>query len=187
MGNLQKQQSGQAPKELTKRQSWIYEQMGFLKTHIRRKGTNRNLGFETSTTRQPDDSRGSTTEVESTECSGRGSQTTLPLHLSTPVSTDTRILKLFEQMQTLISDLLQKKPTSDKQPFYDYVASEADTMSPEEYEDFKVQVFNVIQNVKSKSRRQALPKRSAIITTESQRVATSSTAVYHQSNECSHQ
>ena len=28
-------QSGQAPREMTKRQYWVYQQMGFLKTHIR--------------------------------------------------------------------------------------------------------------------------------------------------------
>ena len=37
-GKLSKLQSGQAPREMTKRQSWVYQQMGFLKTHIRRKG-----------------------------------------------------------------------------------------------------------------------------------------------------
>ena len=34
-GKLSKLQSGQAPREMTKRQSWVYQQMGFLKTHIR--------------------------------------------------------------------------------------------------------------------------------------------------------
>ena len=34
-GKLSKIQSGQAPREMTKRQSWVYQQMGFLKTHIR--------------------------------------------------------------------------------------------------------------------------------------------------------
>ena len=29
-GKLSKQQSGQAPREMTKRQSWVYQQMGFL-------------------------------------------------------------------------------------------------------------------------------------------------------------
>ena len=96
----------------------------------------------------------STTGGDSTECSVRGSQTTLPLQSSTPVSTDTRILEHFEQMQILISGFLQQRSTSDRQPFYDYVASEADKMSPEEYENFKVQVFNAIQYVKSSSRRQ---------------------------------
>ena len=43
-------------------------------------------------------------------------------------------------------------------------------MSPEKYENFKVLVFNGIQNVKSTPRKQALPKRSAIIKTESQKV-----------------
>ena len=33
-GKLSKQQSGQAPREMTKRQSEVYQQMGFLKTHI---------------------------------------------------------------------------------------------------------------------------------------------------------
>ena len=37
-GKLSKLQSGQATREMTKRQSWVYQQMGFLKTHIRRKG-----------------------------------------------------------------------------------------------------------------------------------------------------
>ena len=32
---LSKLQSGQAPREMTKRQSWVYQQMGSLKTHIR--------------------------------------------------------------------------------------------------------------------------------------------------------
>ena len=40
-GKLSKQQSGQAPREMTKRKSWVYQQMGFLKTHIRCKGANR--------------------------------------------------------------------------------------------------------------------------------------------------
>ena len=34
-GKLSKLQSGQAPWEMTKRQSLVYQQMGFLKTHIR--------------------------------------------------------------------------------------------------------------------------------------------------------
>ena len=45
-GKLSRQQSGQAPRKMTKRQSWVYQQMGFLKTHIRRKGANRISGFE---------------------------------------------------------------------------------------------------------------------------------------------
>ena len=47
-GKLSKLQSGQAPREMTKRQSWVYQQMGFLKTHIRRKGASRSSGFEAS-------------------------------------------------------------------------------------------------------------------------------------------
>ena len=34
-GKLSKLQSGQAIREMTKRQSWVYQQMGFFKTHIR--------------------------------------------------------------------------------------------------------------------------------------------------------
>ena len=33
-GKLSKLQSGQFPREMTKRQSWVCQQMGFLKTHI---------------------------------------------------------------------------------------------------------------------------------------------------------
>ena len=64
-GKLSKLQSGQAPREMTKRQSWVYQQMGFLKTHIRRKGANRSSGFEASpNTNKQDESRGSTTDTE---------------------------------------------------------------------------------------------------------------------------
>ena len=64
-GKLSKLQSGQAPREMTKRQSWVYQQMGFLKTHIRRKGANRSSGFEASpNTSRQDESRGSTTDTE---------------------------------------------------------------------------------------------------------------------------
>ena len=64
-GKLSKLQSGQAPRQMTKRQSWVYQQMGFLKTHIRRKGANRSSGFEASpNTSRQDESRGSTTETE---------------------------------------------------------------------------------------------------------------------------
>ena len=34
-GKLSKLLSGQSLREMTKRQSWVYQQMGFLKTHIR--------------------------------------------------------------------------------------------------------------------------------------------------------
>ena len=75
------------------------------------------------------------------------------------------------QIQALVNILdrgfLQLKSTSEIQPFYDYVVSEADKMTQEEYE---ISRFNAIQNVKSTSRRQVLPKRSATVTTESQKV-----------------
>ena len=58
-GKLSKQQFGQAPRELTRRQSWVYEQIRLVKSHIRRKGANRSLGFNTSTMMH-DKSRGST-------------------------------------------------------------------------------------------------------------------------------
>ena len=52
-GKLSKQQAGEAPREMTKRQSWVYQQMGFLKTHIRRKGASRSSGFEASPNTSP--------------------------------------------------------------------------------------------------------------------------------------
>ena len=54
---------------------------------------------------------------------------------STPVSTDSKILEHFDQLRTLISGFLQQK--SDRQPFFDYVASEAEKMTQEEFEDLK--------------------------------------------------
>ena len=167
-GKLSKLQSGQAPREMTKRQSWVYQQMGFLKIHIRRKGANRSSGFEASpNTSKQDESRGSTTDTEHLESSvlRERSQSIL---ISTPVSTDSKILEHFDQMRTLISGFLQQK--SDRQPFFDYMASEAEKMSQEEFEDLKGRIFRDIESIKSNRRRQSLPRRSATVTTESQRV-----------------
>ena len=167
-GKLSKLQSGQAPREMTKRQSWVYQQMGFLKTNIRRKGPYRSSGFEASlnTSRQKE-SRGSTTDTEHLESSvlRERSQSVIT---SIPVSTtDSKILEHFEQMRTLISGFLQQK--SDRQPFFDYMASEAKKMTQEEFEELK---GRDIESIKSNRRRQQLPRRSATITTESQSVGT---------------
>ena len=87
---------------------------------------------------------------------------------STPVSTDSKILEHFDQMRILISGFLQQK--SDRQPFFGYVASEAEKITQEEFEDLKGRIFRDIESIKSNHRRQPLPRRSATITTESQRV-----------------
>ena len=71
-------------------------------------------------------------------------------------------------MRTLISGFLQQK--SDRQPFFDYVASEAEKITQEEFEDLKGRIFRDIESIKSNRRCQSLPRRSATITTESQRV-----------------
>ena len=71
-------------------------------------------------------------------------------------------------MRTLISGFLQQK--SDRQPFFDYVASEAEKMTQEEFEDLKGRICRDTESIKSNRRCQPLPRRSATITTESQRV-----------------
>ena len=168
-GKLSKQQSGQAPRELTKRQSWVYQQTGFLKTHIRCKGGNRSSGFEASpNTSRHEEPHGSTTDTEHLETSVLRESRSQPILTSTPVSTDSKILEHFDQMRTLISGFLQQK--SDRQPFFDYVASEAEKMTQEEFEDLKGRIFRDIEAVKNTHRCQVLPKRSATITKESQRV-----------------
>ena len=69
-------------------------------------------------------------------------------------------------MRTLISGF----PASDRQPFFDYVASEAEKMTQEEFEELKGKIFRDIETIKSNRRRQPLPRRSATVTTESQMV-----------------
>ena len=102
-GKLSKLQSGQAPREMTKRQSWVYQQMGFLKTHIRRKGASRSSGFEASpNTSKQDESCRSTTDTEHLESSVLRESRSQPMFTSTPVSTDSKILEHFDQMRTLI-------------------------------------------------------------------------------------
>ena len=138
-------------------------------THIRRKGASRSSGFKASlNTSKQDESRGSTTDTEHLESSVLRQSRSQPMFTSTPVSTDSKILEHFDQMRTLISGFLQQK--SDRQPFFDYVASEAEKMTQEEFEDLKGRIFRDIESIKSNRRRQALPRRSATITTESQRV-----------------
>ena len=139
--------------------------MGFLKTHIRRKGASRSSGFEASpNTSKQDESRGSTTDTEHLESSVLRESRSQPMFTSTPVSTDS----IFDQMRTLISGFLQ--PKSDRQPFFYYVALEAEKMTQEEFEDLKGRIFRDIESIKTNRRRQPLARRSATITTESQRV-----------------
>ena len=71
-------------------------------------------------------------------------------------------------MRTLISGFLQQK--SDRQPFFDYVASEAEKMTQEEFEDLKGRIFRDVETIKTNRRCQPLARRSATITMESQRV-----------------
>ena len=168
-GKLYKLQSDQAPREMTKRQSWVYQQMGFLKTHIRCKGSSRISGFEASPhISKQDESRGSTTDTEKIESSVLRESRSQPMFTSTPVSYDSKILEHFHQIRTLISGFLQQK--SDRQPFFDYVASEAEKMTQEDFEDLKGRIFRDIETSKSNHRHQPQPGRSATITTESQRV-----------------
>ena len=168
-GKLSKLQSGQAPREMTKRQSWVYQQMGFLKTHIRRNRANRSSGFEASpNTSRHEESRGSTTDTEHLESSVLRESTSQQILTSTPVSTDSKTLEHFDQMRTLISGFLPQK--SDRHPLFDYVASEAEKMTQEEFEDLKDRIFRDVEEVQNTHRCQVLPKRSATITKESQRV-----------------
>ena len=101
-GKISKLQFGQAPREMTKRQS--YQQMGFLKTHITCEGANRSSGFEASpNTSRHEELRGSTTDTEHLESSVLRESVSQPIITSTPVSTDSKILEHFDQMRTLIS------------------------------------------------------------------------------------
>ena len=144
-GKLSKLQSGQAPREMANRQSWVYQQMGFLKTH------NRSSGFEASpNTSRHEESRGSTADTEHLESSVLRESRSQPILTSTPVSTDSKIL--------------------DRKPFFDYVASEAEKITQEEFRDLKGRIFRDIEAVKNTHRRQVLPKRSATNTKKSQRV-----------------
>ena len=153
---------------MTKRQSWVYQQMAFLKTHIRRKGANRSSGFEASpNTSMHEESHGSTTDTEHLESSVLGECRSQPILKSTLVSTDTKILEHFDQMRTLISGFLQQK--SGRHSFFDYMTSEAKKMTQQEFEDLKGGIFRDIETVKNTHRRQLLPKRSATITRESQK------------------
>ena len=53
-------------------------------------------------------------------------------------------------MRTLISGFLHQK--SDRQPFFDYVASEAEKMTQEEFEELKGKIFRDNETIKSNRR-----------------------------------
>ena len=155
--------------------------MGFLKTYIRRKGANRSSGFKASPdTSRHEESRVSTADAEHLESSVLRESRSQPILTSTPVSTDSKILEPFDQMRTLVSGFLQQK--SDRQPFFDYVASEAEKMTQEEFEDLKGRSFRDTEAVKNTHRRQLLPKRSATIIRESQKVGILPTTTQHASS-----
>ena len=176
-GKLSKLQSGQASREMTKRQSWVYQQMGLLKTHIRQKGASRSSGFEASpNTSKQDESCGSTTDTEDLESSVLRESRSQSMFTSTPVSTNSKILEHFDQMRTLILGFLQQK--SDRQPFFDYVSSEAEKMTQEEFEDLKGRIFRDIESIKSNGR----PLSATITITTSQRVGILPTTTQHASS-----
>ena len=118
---------------------------------------------------QDNDSRGSTTDGDSLESGLCASQTTLPLQASTPVSTESKILNILSRCKHSSQALFSRI-----QPV---IGSPSMTMLPQKLtrrllknmENFKFHVFNAIQIVKSTSTRQVLTRRSATITTESQR------------------
>ena len=133
---------------MTKRQSWVYQQMGFLKTHIRCKGASRSSRFEASpNTRRQDKSCGSTTDTEHLESSVLRKSRSQPMFTSTPVSTNSKILEHFDKMRTLISGFLQQK--SDRQLFFDYMASEAEKMTQEELEDLKSRILETLKPLRA--------------------------------------
>ena len=86
-----------------------------------------------------------TTDTEHLESSVLRESRSQPMFTSTPVSTDSKILEHFDQMRTVISGFLQQK--SDRQPFFDYVASEAEKMAQEEFEDVKGRIFRDIETI----------------------------------------
>ena len=126
------------------------------------KGGSRSSGFEASpNTSKKDESHGSTTDTEHLESSVLKESRSQPIFTFTPVSTDSKILEHFDQMRTLISGFLQK---SVRQPFFDYVASEAEKITQEEFEDLKGRIFRDNESIKSNRRHQPLPRRSATVT-----------------------
>ena len=122
------------------------------------KRASRSSGFAASpNTNKQDESCGSTTDTEHLESSVLRESRSQPMFTSTPVSTDSKILEHFDQMRTLISGFLQQK--SDRQPFFDYVASEAEKMTEEEFEDLKGRIFRDIESIKTNRRHQPLATR----------------------------
>ena len=95
-------------------------------------------------TSKQDKFRGSTTDTKHLESSVLRESRSQPMFTSTPVSTDSKILEHFDQMRTIISGFLQQK--SYRQPFFDYVASEAEKMTQE---DLKGRIFEIFKALKA--------------------------------------
>ena len=139
--------------------------MGFLKTHIRPRGPTEALGSRPVPT--PAGMKNLVDLLLIQNILSPVSRGRVEVNQYLHLHQFLQIPEHFDQMRTLISGFLQQK--SDRQPFFDYVASEAEKMTQEEFEDLKGRIFRDIEAVKNTHRHQ-VPKRSATITKESQRV-----------------
>ena len=113
-GKLSKLQSGQAPREMTKRQSWVC-----LRPLSDARGPTEVLRLRPVSTPASMKNRMALLLIQNilVRSSVLRESASQPIITSTPVSTDSKILKHFDQMRTLISGFLQQK--SGRQPFFD--------------------------------------------------------------------
>ena len=139
-GKVSKTKSGQAPATFTSRQKWVFDRMSFMRCHIRRKGDNRTAGLDIRASNSINESTRSSTDTEA--------ETHLPL-TSTPISTglssDPKLMEHFDQLRNIVSKFVEK-PVDERTLFFDFVASEAIKLTPEQYHIFKGQVFTALQN-----------------------------------------
>ena len=137
--------------------------------------------------RSPNESRGSGTasDVESMmKTSGRGlsqQPSFSSLTASTPAQLqDPALMDMYHQTRVLLSDVLKEKDqqNSEHQPFYNFIATEADRLPDARYDSFQAEVFNILLKYKRpdapsqptmQHQRLTQPVRSATVTSASQR------------------
>ena len=150
MANFPSQQSGKAPRGAYPKTAMGLQSDGFPEVTHQKKRCQ--LKFRVRHKCHHNESRGSTIEGDNLECSVRQSQTTLPLRSFTPVSTDSRIIE--HSFQVFYS---KSQPVTDSHSMTTLPQKQTRCLQ-KNMKTSRFLVFNAIQNVKSTSRRNVLPK-----------------------------
>ena len=145
--------------------TWIQDKLGFLRSHIRRKGLSKSSalklqarGASASATTAHDISRASTDtdsmeiRVQSTDTTLQPQKVTSPTAASGHSSFDQEVMDQFKQMRNMLSSFLgQKQERTTCTAFYNYLASDVEGLEEKDFKTFRNEAVKLLSNIKSKA------------------------------------